>query len=199
MPWEEWQKVLSRCYAQMTLIDEAGGRILDKIRELGLEENTMILWTADHGDALACHGGHFDKNCYLPEEVMRIPLAVKYPPLIPAGTVREDLVSNVDFAPTLLDVAGTSFEGRVDGRSILELFEENSLPWRRILQAETNGHLTPWLGRMGVGERYKFLFNKGDTDELYDLEQDPWEMKNLIGEEDCRELVQEFKRSLHIE
>lgn len=199
MPWEEWQKVLSRCYGQISLIDEAGGRILDKIRELGLEENTLILWTADHGDAIACHGGHFDKNCYLPEEVMRIPLAVKYPPVIPKGTVVEELVSNVDLAPTLLDAAGSSFESRVDGRSLLDLFRENVQPWRGILQAETNGHLTPWMGRMGVSQRYKYIFNKGDTDELYDLEQDPWEMKNLIEEDAYGAVVKELKLAMHIE
>ncbi|MEM8863407.1 MAG: sulfatase-like hydrolase/transferase, partial [Chloroflexota bacterium] len=78
-PWSEWQKMLALCYAQITLVDEAGGRILAKLDELGLAENTLVIWTADHGDALACHGGHFNKRCYLPEEVMRVPLAIRWP------------------------------------------------------------------------------------------------------------------------
>ncbi|MEM8862940.1 MAG: sulfatase-like hydrolase/transferase, partial [Chloroflexota bacterium] len=65
LPWSEWQKMLALCYAQITLVDEAGGRILTKLDELGLAENTLVIWTTDHGDALACHGGHFNKRCYL--------------------------------------------------------------------------------------------------------------------------------------
>lgn len=199
MPWEEWQQILSRCYGQITLIDEAGGQILDKVKELGLDENTLILWSADHGDALACHGGHFDKNCYLPEEVLRIPLAVKYPPVIPAGAVSEALVSNVDFAPTILDAAETKFKGRVDGQSLLKLFHKETNSWRTIVQAETNGHLTPWLGRMGTDGRYKFVYNKGDINELYDLERNPWELHNLIEEIKYVRIIEKFKAMMHIE
>lgn len=53
--------LLSRCYGQITMVDEAVGSVIEKLRELQMDENTLIIWTADHGDALACHGGHFDK------------------------------------------------------------------------------------------------------------------------------------------
>ncbi len=115
------------------MIDEAGGRILDKIKELGFDQDTLIIWTADHGDALGCHGGHFDKNCYMPEEVMRIPMAIKYPPVIPAGT---------------------AFTGKIDGRSLLELFGEKKSSWRKVVLGEKNGHLTPWMGRMVADQRW---------------------------------------------
>lgn len=199
MPWCEWQKVISRCYGQITMIDEAGGRVLDKIKELGFEKDTLIIWTADHGDALGCHGGHFDKNCYMPEEVMRIPMVIKYPPVIPAGTVTDALVSNIDLAPTIADAAGTAFTGKIDGRSLLELFKNEKTSWREIVLAETNGHLTPWMGRMAVDQRYKYIYNKGDTDELYDLEEDPWELNNLIDDQNYEMVVQGLKKALHIE
>ena len=55
------------------------------MKELGLEENTVIIWTADHGDGLACHGGHFDKGSYLSQEVLRVPLGIKWKGMIDAG------------------------------------------------------------------------------------------------------------------
>ena len=199
MPWSQWQQILSRCYGQISLIDEAGGLILDCIKDLGLDENTLVLWTADHGDALGCHGGHFDKACYMPEEVMRIPLAVKYPPLIPTKTVSQALVSNADIAPSLLDAAGLSFREKIDGRSFLDLFNNGSAPWRTIVTAETNGHLAPWFGRMAVDQRYKFIYNKGDINELYDLETDPWELNNRIDDDTYTELINGFKAALRLE
>lgn len=76
--------------------------ILNKLKELGLDENTLIIWTTDHGDGLACHGGHFDKGSYMCEEVLRIPFAMKWKGVIPAGQVRDELISTIDFPVSLV-------------------------------------------------------------------------------------------------
>ena len=115
MEWSRWQMLLSRCYGQITMVDEAVGSVIEKLRELQMDENTLIIWTADHGDALACHGGHFDKAFYLPEEVLRIPLAMACPGVLPKNRICRELVTNCDLAPTIVSAAGGAFRSPVDG------------------------------------------------------------------------------------
>jgi arylsulfatase A-like enzyme len=194
LPWSEWQQVLSRCYAQITLMDEAAGRIIQAIDELGFGDNTIVIWTSDHGDAVACHGGHFDKSAYMPEEVLRIPLAIRYPGRIPAGQVSQSLVSNIDYAPTMLDAAGLSFPEPVDGTSLLPLARGHSREWRDAVVSETHGHLIDFFGRAFITDRHKYVYNEGDLDELYDLEQDPYELNNLIHDEAYRVVREQKKR-----
>ena len=157
VPWQTWQILLQHSYAHSTMVDAAGGRVLDALQALGLAEDTLVLWTTDHGDAIASHGGHFDKNAYLTEEVLRGPMAVSWPGRITEGQVRQELVSLVDVAPTLLEAAGTGFDGRIDGTSLLPLLTEEGADWRQALVAETYGHHGERVvGRSVIGERFKY-------------------------------------------
>ena len=196
IPWSEWQKVLARCYAQISLMDAAGGRILDTLDELHLAENTLVIWTTDHGDALACHGGHFDKASYMPEEMVRIPMAVRFAGRIPPGQVSDRLVSNLDVAPTLLDAAGAAFETEIDGASLLPLCCGQSSPWRDDLMCQTHGHGEDHVGRLVVTDRYKYVANRGQMDELYELAADPYELRNLIGDPACKDVLVDMRRRL---
>ena len=196
LPWSEWQKVLARNYAHTTMIDGAGGMVLDTLDELGLSKNTIVVWTTDHGDAVACHGGHTDKSSYMPEEMVRIPLAIRYPGRIPPGQVMDRLVSNIDIAPTLLDAAGTAFEDKIDGKSLLPLSTSESDSWREDLMCETHGHYEYHVGRLLVTDRYKYVANKGQMDELYDLESDPYELKNRINASPYRDILTDLRARL---
>ncbi len=196
LPWSEWQKILAINYAQQTLIDFAGGLILDTLDELGLSDNTLVIWSTDHGDAVGCHGGHFDKDAYMPEEMMRIPMAVRYPGVIPAEQTSNKLVSNLDLPLTFLDAAGISFSNTVHGKSVLPISSNKDAEWREDLMCETNGHFSVHIGRMLVTNRYKYIFNDKDMDELYDLEQDPYELNNLINDEGYVEVLIDLKNRL---
>ncbi len=197
LPWSEWQKILVFNYAHQTMIDQAGGLILDALDELDLTDNTLVMWTADHGDAIASHGGHFDKHSYMPEEVIRIPLAIRYPVEIPPGQKIENLVSNIDFAPTILDVAETSFEKKIDGQSLIPLCSGNEIDWRDDLMIETHGHhFRLHIGRSIVTKRYKYIWNDRDMDELYDLDEDPYELNNLIYKSEYSEILGNMKMRL---
>jgi arylsulfatase A-like enzyme len=196
LPWSEWRKVLARNYAQTTLIDAAGGLILDALDALGLSENTIVVWTTDHGDALACHGGHTDKSSYMPEEMVRIPLAIRYPGRIPPGQVINRLVSNIDLAPTLLNAAGTAFEDKIDGMSLLPLCMGENDSWREDLLCETHGHYEYHVGRLVVTDRYKYVANKGQMDECYDLREDPFELNNLIDDPDYADTLSDLRARL---
>lgn len=198
LPWTEWQKILSRVYAHITMIDAAGGLVLNKLKELGLDKNTLIIWTADHGDAIASHGGHFDKCSYMSQEVMRIPMAMKWDGIIQPNIINNNLVSNLDMPQTMLDAAGLKFNQKVHGRSLLDLYTKNTKPWRKGLMCETNGHgyIERIAGRMYVYENYKYVWFDGQKEEFYDLNNDPYELNNLSSNPNYKEKKDLLKKML---
>lgn len=192
MPWKEWQKLLSRCYGQITMVDDAAGRILRKLEETGLDQNTVVIWTADHGDAIACHGGHFDKAFYLPEEVLRVPLVMRIPGERYSKITVSDPVSNVDLPATIAELAGGSFQNNIDGESLMPYLNGRKDTKKAVL-AETFGHLAPWSARAVMQGEWKYIWNQGDKEELYHLETDPYEMENLAAKETYRQKVCEMR------
>lgn len=201
LPWTDWQVMLARCYAHGTLVDAAGGVVLDKLKELGLDENTIVIWSTDHGDALACQGGHFDKDSNLVQEVMRIPMALRWPGVVPPAKHNDDFVFTCDIPATLMDAAGLSFREPIAGRTLLDLADpsrENTPPWRDSLMCETYGHgygLTN-LGRMVVKGDWKYACFEKDLDELYNLKDDPYELENLSQDPAHREKRDEMRALL---
>jgi arylsulfatase A-like enzyme len=204
LPWREWARILAYVYGHVTQVDAAGGLILDALAELGLAENTLVIWTSDHGDPIAAHGGHFGKEAYMSEEVLRIPLALRWPGRIPAGQEMESLVSSVDVPATLADAAGVAFDEPVDGRSLLDLCvpERPHEPWRADLLCETHGHHGEQvIGRALVTRHFRYTtYWHYDTDEhnveLYDLVRDPYQLRNLVREPYYVEVVADLHRRL---
>jgi len=183
LPWSVWREVLALAYAQTSLVDAAGGMIIETLEELGLADNTLVLWTTDHGDGLACHGGHFDKDAYLPEEMIHVPLAMRWPGRIPGGRSDDALVSHVDVAPTFLSAAGLAFRQGCDGADLLPIACDPAGAERREdLMVEHHGHCTKCVGRVLLHGKYKYVRNEGDLDELYNLEEDPYELRNLAAD-----------------
>lgn len=177
---EEWQDILVHCYAHGTMVDAAAGRVLDKVKELGLDENTLIIWTTDHGDAIACHGGHFDKDSHMAMEVLSTPLAASWKGHIQPGTVYNGYTFTCDVPCTLMDAADLAFSNEVDGISLLKLLDGTASP-RESLMLETYGHGygTTIIGRTILHDGWKYSCTENDLDELYDLTNDPYELKNL--------------------
>ena len=183
---KDWKKTLRYAYAQNTLVDEAAGKIADFVNSSSLGANTIVIWSADHGDALGCHGGHTDKGCYLVEEVLRIPLAI-----VGYGIERKvssDYVSNVDVTATVLNACGADVTGM-----------KYSLPLggkkkRDYFVSVTHGHFDRRTALSLRKGRYKFIENVGDVDELYDLESDRYEMRNIADE--TPEITASFKKAL---
>lgn len=199
LPWDQWQIMLAHCYAHGTMLDEAGGLVVEKLKELGLDENTLVIWSTDHGDALACQGGHFDKDSHMAQEVMRIPMAMNWKDVIRPEQVSDRLVFTCDIPVTMLDAAGETFGNRFDGESLLRLAlsGEQEPRWRTSLMCETYGHGygTTIIGRMVTDGHWKYACTEHDLDELYDLDQDPYEKKNLAVLPEYRE-KKEMMRNL---
>ena len=171
---DQWRKMLRYAYAENTLADAAAGRIVDKIFSLGLDKDTLIVWSADHGDALCSHGGHMDKDAYMSSEVLNIPLAL-YSPDREGGVKDDRPASNVDIPVTMLDALGLKFDDesvRI-GESLLK-------PTKRdYFVSVTHGHFTPHVALSVEKDGYRYVKNYDDVSELYDMTADPYSTVNL--------------------
>lgn len=185
-----------RRYCETVLgIDESIGRILDTLEKLGLAESTLVMYMGDNGFCFGEHGLIDKRHMY--EESMRVPLLAYCPEIIKPGTKVKQMVQNIDIAPTILQAAGLKTPDMMDGRSILPLLEEREIAWRDAVfyeyYWEHSFPQTPTVHGIRT-DRYKYIHYHGiwDIDELYDLQNDPNEMHNLIECPEHRELVEEL-------
>lgn len=194
--WPTWQEVLARCYEQQMQLDAAIGQILDALDRLGQADNTLVIWLADHGDGIASHGGVFDKASTFTEEVARIPMAIRWPAELPAGSRSRALVSNMDATATMLDAAGVARPSGMHSRSLLPICRDAAAPWADALVCEHHGHCEDMLQRVIITEQYKYVAAVYDKDELYDLSADPHEMNNLANSAAHGDVVRDMQRRL---
>jgi arylsulfatase A-like enzyme len=204
--WEDWRPIVARCYEHIALVDDALGTVLATLDRLGMTENTLVIYSADHGDILAAHGGLFDKGWLMVEETMRIPLAVRPPSgHFAQGKKSAALVFNLDIVATLRDAADV-LSPEADGASLLPLLSESDTAetvWREDLMLESHGHYgRNLLQRMLRWENWKYVAHweqeqsLEERDELYDLSADPYELRNLIGDEKSKPVLFEMRRRL---
>ncbi len=182
-------------YGQGYQTDAAIGRILTVLDRLGLTDNTLVIWCADHGDAVACHGGLWDKACTYIEEVARVPMAVRWPRRFKGGERTDKLVSNMDATATILEAAGVDVPRDMHSRSLLALCRDpQGAKWRDYLVSEHHGHGGDnVVQRILVGHRYKYVAALYEGDELYDLQNDPFELKNLVDSASHRNVKAEMR------
>ena len=198
------EETIRRRAEMLLAVDEGLGRILDFLETTGTLDRTLVVFTSDNGFFFGEHGLSLERR--LPyEESIRNPLIVRYPPLVPAGSRPEALVVSADLAPTVLDVARVPISEHIQGHSLLPLLTGRTpSDWRSSLLVEfyTYESPMPWLldmdYRMVRTDRYKYIHwtHHPDLDELYDLEQDPFEMANLIDEAGLEDLRRELRDEL---
>jgi arylsulfatase A-like enzyme len=178
-------------------VDESVGQVLDYLKENGLEENTIIIYTSDQGFFLGEHG-LFDKR-FMYEEAMRTPLMIRYPKEIAAGLQTGLLTQNLDIAPTLLDVAGISIPDDMQGKSLREIWKNNDTEWRDAIYYhyyEKGFGASPHYGVRT--DRYKLIhfYDVVDSWEFYDLETDPYEMENLYNDPGYEQQIRQLSDKL---
>jgi arylsulfatase A-like enzyme len=195
--WSTWQEILARAYGQGLQTDAAVGQILDALQASGAADNTVVIWCADHGDAVASHGGLWDKASTYTEQVARIPLAVRWPARFAGGHSSDRLVSNMDVAATMLAAAGISVPTTMDGRSLLPLCQGHAAAhWPDELICEHNGHGEDILQRIVFHDRFKYVAALYDGDELYDLAADPYELHNLVDVPENKEVKADLRQRI---
>ena len=199
----EWkyQRYMEDYLGTILSVDESVGRMLDYLDENGLTENTMVIYTSDQGFYLGEHGW-FDKR-FMYEESLSMPLVMRYPKGIDAGQIADEIVLNLDFAPTFLDYAGVTVPPDMQGRSLREVAEGTApFDWRKGMYYHYYEYPHGWhfvKRHYGVRtDRYKLIHFYNDIDEweFYDLESDPGEVNNLYGDPDYKEAIEETRRHL---
>ena len=191
--------------AMMASVDEGVGRIFEALERSGQLDNTMIIFLGDNGYFFGEHGlGPERRFAY--EAGIRSPFIVRFPPLIEKNTRKKDLIICQDIAPTLIELAGGKPGPQVQGRSLKGLFDKKIKPWRKSFLVEYWAEQAlPWLVGMTYKavrtDRYKLIHwvnrgKAGELDELYDLEKDPWELKNLIASRAHAPVRERLKKEL---
>jgi arylsulfatase A-like enzyme len=181
-------------------VDENVGRLLDYLDEVGLTESTVVLYTSDQGFYLGDHSW-FDKR-FMYEESLRMPLLVRYPREIKAATINEDIVLNLDFAPTFLDFAGIVKPGDLQGRSIRRLVRGKTPgDWRTSMYYHYYEYPGAHMVKRHYGvrtKRYKLIHFYHDIDawELYDLKKDAHELNNVYDDLRYAGIVKELEAEL---
>ncbi|MDR9431937.1 MAG: sulfatase-like hydrolase/transferase [Natronomonas sp.] len=176
LDWDDWAPAVARYFAFQSLIEDQLDWLLTAMDELGLTENTLVVRTADHGDFAGAHR-QLDKGPMMYEDIYRVPLFVRWPGVVEPGRTEDSFVELQDLMPTFCDVAGTDVPD-TDGRSLVAMFEGKC--HRDAAFAEYHGEPeTLYTQRMVRTERFKFVFNGPDRNELYDLREDPHELINI--------------------
>ncbi len=208
-----YQRYIKDYLRVIASIDDNVGRVLDYLDEAGLTENTIVVYTSDQGFFLGDHGW-YDKR-FMYEESLRMPFIVRYPQEIAPGTVNDDMILNVDFAPLFLDLAGVDVPAEMQGHSLRPLLNGKTPDdWRqamyyrywmhkahhnvyahygiRTLQHKLIYYYADALGQAGtIDERYEPEW------ELFDLAQDPHELNNVVANPHYAETVTQLKAQLH--
>lgn len=187
-------------YAEtLCAVDESTGRVLEALRKRGELDSTLIIYMGDNGFGFGEHGLIDKRNAY--EESMRVPMLARCPELFGGGKTVEQIVANVDVMPTVFAAAGLDMPGDLPGRSLVPLAQGKADGWRNELLYEyyweRNFPQTPTVHALR-GERYKYIHYHGiwDIDELYDLQKDPKEMKNLIFSAPHAGVIREMNQRL---
>ncbi|WP_115460958.1 sulfatase family protein [Winogradskyella aurantiaca] len=178
----KYQRYMEDYLGVISSVDRNIGRVLDELDNSGLTENTMVIYTSDQGFYLGEHGW-FDKR-FMYEESFRTPLLVRYPKLIKPGSSDKHLVQNIDFAPTVLEVAGVPIPEDMQGRSLVPLLNSDTVEWRDALYYHYYEYPGIHMVKRHYGvrtERYKLIrfYYNVEAWELYDLQTDPQELNNV--------------------
>ena len=182
----KYRRYMEDYLACIAAVDESVGRVLDALERTGAAANTLVVYTSDQGFFLGDHGW-FDKR-FMYEESLRMPLLVRLPKVVPPGSVNEELVMNLDFAPTFLDLAGIPAPREMQGRSLSGwLFGEKIPDWRKAIYYHYYEYPAVHMVKRHYGIRtrqFKLIHFYYDIDawELYDLDKDPGELRSVYEE-----------------
>ncbi|MHB1169897.1 MAG: sulfatase family protein [Longimicrobiales bacterium] len=194
----KYQRFIQDYMRAVAAIDRSVGRILDAIDSAGLRDNTIIVYSSDQGFFLGDHG-FFDKR-WMYEESLRTPLLVRWPGVVDAGSVNTDLVMNLDYAQTFLDLGGASADPHMQGHSFVPLLRGEDVAWRDAIYYQYFAYPDWHMVHRQYGvrtHRYKLIhYYELSEWELFDLSRDPQELRSVYDDPDYASVVAELKQRL---
>jgi arylsulfatase A-like enzyme len=215
---EDWKRVRANYYGMVSLVDEALGDIIEKLKSEGLYDDAVIVYTSDHGDMMGSR--KLVGKCNMFEEAVKVPFLLKAPEIKPC--ILEHNVSQVDIVPTLLDFLGCTDHAELDGYSLKNYILHNEKPMQQDVFITWHGYNSGFGDIVGsdmgfklweneyseedlkkilgdlvrtvvTPDMLKYTWSKYFSDELYDLKTDPHEINNLAGNKEYHEVIQELK------
>ncbi|MCM3724763.1 sulfatase-like hydrolase/transferase [Neobacillus cucumis] len=197
--WDNWAPIVARYYGIISQLDDAIGKILSTLDQLAASENTIVIYTSDHGDLCGAHR-MMDKHYVLYEEVIKVPLIIKWKKGIPKNRICDEFVYNfLDLPPTILEWLKVDIPNFFQGRSLVKLLHGKRVKdWRNHLVSTYNGQqFGLYTQRMIRNHHWKYIWNTTDIDELYDLKEDPSELNNRIYDQSNSNIVKQLRETLY--
>lgn len=194
--WSEqhWQYYKWSYYRMVEQVEAEIRYILLTLKETGQADNTLIIFTSDHGEGLGHHQMVRKNNLY--DAAARVPLIVSFPEHINENVINNKLVSGLDIAPTICDYAGISLPPGTLGRSLRPLLESKPAEWHPYIVSEVS-HWDYQLGRMVRTEQFKYTIHASDmAEQLFDMKNDPGETKNLASQADYSDILNQHRKLL---
>ncbi|WP_440877482.1 sulfatase family protein [Thalassotalea sp. PLHSN55] len=181
-------------------VDDSIGRVKAQLKKMGIYDETLIIYMGDNGFMFGEHGLIDKRVAY--ETSIRVPMLMQCPELFEGGKTVEQVVANIDIGPTILEAAGVKTPEHMDGKSFIALAQNKKIQWRDyflyVYYWEKNFPQSPTVFALR-GDRYKYITYYGlwDTDELYDLANDPGETTNLIAQPQYQEVINTMENRLY--
>ncbi|MDO5980050.1 sulfatase [Flavivirga spongiicola] len=198
----DWRQYLSAYYKLIEKVDLEIGKILDGLEKNGLDKNTIVIFTSDHGDGMSAH--HWNQKTVLFEESVNVPLIVKYPQKNTKSKKSNILVSNgLDLMPTILEMGSVKVPSNLKGHSILPVLQgKEQKREREYVVIETmfdGGNSIQTKGRALVTKKYKYvIYEQGkNREQLFDLENDPFEISNLAASSKYKNQIKTMRKQLY--
>jgi len=184
----------------LSAVDDGVGRVLAQLEKMGIHDETLVIYMGDNGFMFGEHGLIDKRVAY--ETSIRVPMIMQCPELFKGGTVVEEVVANIDIAPTIFEAMGLAKPPHMDGASFIPLAQGKKIPWREyflyVYYWEKNFPQSPTVFSIR-GNKYKYTTYYGlwDTDELYDIQNDPMESKNLLHDKQYQKIAKEMENKLY--
>lgn len=194
--WADWEPVVRRYYAAISEIDHHVGRIVDALDALGLAEDTVVVYTADHGDTCGDHG-MFDKHYILYDCVCRVPLIIRYGHHLAPRRTADFTVHTLDLGLTLLDLAGVPCTAEVThGHSLCPVLQGGKGTRQEAVSTFNGAQFGLYTLRSIRTDGWRYVWNTGDIDELYCEDEDPGEVHNRIADPACADILADLRARL---
>jgi arylsulfatase A-like enzyme len=198
--WDaEFSRFSADYYAIISQLDDALGKVIDYLEESGAIENTIIIYTTDHGDMTGNHH-MIDKHYNMYDDIIHVPMIMRWDGVITPGTSCEEFICHyLDLAPTILDIINADIPDSYQGESLLDILRgEQARQSRDYVLSSYNGHLFGlYTQRMIRTHDLKLVWNLSDIDELYDLKNDPAELINQVGNPEYQDQLRALRLKLY--
>lgn len=181
-------------------VDDSIGRVLQQLKDMGIYEETLVIYMGDNGFMFGEHGLIDKRVAY--ETSIRVPMLVQCPAIIKGGTVLDPMIANIDVGPTVMEAMGLKTPPHMDGQSFLPLVRGESIPWREqflyVYYWEKNFPQTPTTFALRTPKaKYITYYGLWDSDEFYDLAADPDESRNLLHDPAFRPEARKMENALY--